>query len=134
MKIGDEQITFLCNRIFHPYWKWEDWKNGIHKTSVRECNVEKSRLLLSNSDRFFSAMLEMFCNWKHACEQNLTNNSRNRLSFLGQAACSYLHQSTISETTCAWWRLTQEQRDKANKTAEQFINKYEQEIHRSISL
>lgn len=80
------------------------------------------------------AMIEMFRDWRYACEQNLTNNSRNRLSFLGQAACCYNHGATIPETTAAWWALTQEQRDNANNTASNFIQKYEQKIHRSIGI
>ena len=134
MSIKNEQINFLDYRIYHPYWKWEDWLNGVYAKMARKEKVDLSQQVLSDSELFFCAMQEMAKEWKFACEHNLTNGNRNRLAFLGQSACSWNHKATTVETTIAWWALTKEQRDEANNTARKFVKLYEQKIHTAISL
>ena len=134
MSIKNEQINFLDRRIFHPYWLWEDWKNGIYENNARKEKIEQSRLLLANSENFYMVMNHMLMKWPYSCEHNLTNGSRNRLAFLGQTACCWNHSATCNETIIAWWQLTTEQKKEANQTAKKFLQEYEQEILRKISL
>ena len=115
-------------QIYHPYWKWEDFKNGMWKKISRD---EEERLLpliiefKSNHNLYGSAMLEVIENWKFACEHNLSDMNINRRAWLGQSACNYKHGWPEYLVREAWNRLTTIQQSLANKMADEAILKWE---------
>ena len=64
--------------------------------------------------------------WKYAAEQNLSNTSRNRQAWLGQAACCFNHGCSESLTKKAWHQLNISDQNKANEIADKVIHEWEQ--------
>jgi hypothetical protein len=114
-------------RIFHTYDKWECHKAGFYRSthpelSHEECEQEYVRIL--SSTRIFSRILgRVTKEWINSCEHYLTNKSMNRIAWLGQAAVCY-ESGVPSRYSGAWDSLTDEQKDKANKTALKHLNKW----------
>jgi len=114
-------------QIHHPYYKWEDFKNGMYETVFEneEKLIQKAVELLSNSVEFYTICLFVVDEWKIATDVNLSNTSCNRKAWLGQAACCYKNRVPELLTREAWQRLSEEQRFNANVVAQKIIDKYE---------
>ena len=67
-------------------------------------------------------MLAVVNKWKHSCEHNLTNNSMNKVAYIGQAACAYYAEIPSTVTMEAWNKLTPEVQERSNNIAEEVIN------------
>lgn len=118
---GDE------TRIFHTYDKWECHKAGFYKNvkegwTHKQCE-EEFVSVLSNSKLFDKILKKVVSEWKHSCEHYLTNKSMNRIAWLGQAAVCY-HSGVPARYSNAWFDLTDEQQNKANKVAFKYLNKW----------
>ena len=130
---GDEKSDFRTvntsdeNRIFHKYDKWECYKAGFYKTTMDgmtkpECEQAYCDFL-SDIPRFESALNHIISNWKYSCEHYLTNESMNRIAWLGQA--SMCHATGVP--ACfrgGYFLLTPEQQDRANRKAHEYLNKW----------
>lgn len=117
------------NRIFHHYEKWEDWKDGLYALSVDnpdEVMITRAARVLRNIDLLRWAMLRVIHLWTHAAEVNLTNSSRNRQAWLGQAACCYICGAPEDLTKAAWHRLSVAEQDGANLVADYVIAAWEE--------
>lgn len=115
------------NRIFHTYDKWECLKAGFYKSkkegwSHEDCEKEFKRIL-SNQHLFREILNKVITEWKYSCEHYLTNNSMNRIAWLGQAAVCY-HSGVPSKYSGAWMDLDEKTRNKANKIALKYLNKW----------
>ena len=76
-------------RIFHRWDKWECYKSGFYKTIINIDNEEaknKYALFLSDSKRFENALKRVLNEWFFSCEHFLSNESMNRIAWLGQAS------------------------------------------------
>lgn len=112
-------------RIFHTYEKWECYKSGFynsHKEGMTrdDCELEYKNLL-SNENEFRKALDGVIKTWKYSCEHYLTNESLNRIAYLGQAALCYA-KGIPSVFRGGFNLLTQEEQDKANKIALEYLN------------
>lgn len=117
-------------RIFHHYEKWEDYKNGMYeekRDSNKMNRIIESTILLSTPELLYLAMKNVSQKWINSSEVNLSNRSCNRRAWLGQAACNYDIGAVESEVREAWGMLSQEERDKANSTADKVIEEWEKE-------
>lgn len=72
-----------------------------------------------------NAMLSVVCEWVNSTKENLTDKKSNRKSWLGQAACCYQSGCNEKSTRQAWVSLTSDERDNANKIANQVIELWE---------
>lgn len=118
----------------HPYWLWEDYKNGMYEIgTATDEKIQKSIDILSDCDLFWDAMCQMEIDWKYCFETNLTNTNQNRRAWLGQAACSYCVGNEFNVTIMAWNALKKEQQDSANETANNMIKLYEAKNGKNIS-
>jgi len=112
-------------RIFHTHDLWECEKAGFYKTTMdgmtkKECE-EAYAEFLSDSERFSDALAKLIKEWKHSCEHYLTNNSMNRIAWLGQAAMCYA--TKIPSTFRSGFNLlTKEQQNIANNVALKYLN------------
>ena len=119
-------------RIFHTFDKWECYKAGFYsnthpKLSKDECEQEYCNFL-SNESKFRKALNGVITEWKNSCEHYLTNASMNRIAWLGQAALCYA--TGIPSTFRAGFHLlTEEQQEKANNIALEYLNKW-LELHK----
>lgn len=119
---------------FHPYYEWEDYQAGMYDElkQGREQRVQLAITLLSNCMNLHRFMKEVTIRWKVATEHVFTNTRNNKKSWLGQAACCLFAGIKEDETREAWKYLTEEQRDKANATANEIIKEWVKEYEKKI--
>jgi hypothetical protein len=112
-------------RYFISYWHWEDWKNNLYNSSIIELHITQSAALLSDQDLFYATAIKMINDWPISSAVQLSNKSRNRQAWIGQATCCYHHQASEESTKKAWWLLHEQTQSQANATADKVINMYE---------
>lgn len=124
-------------QIYHPYWNWEDYKNGMWS----KVKKKDESIILHNAINFTGnhilygkAMINVIENWPIACENNLTNTSINRKAWIGQAACNFEFKWPEYLIRKAWWCLTNEQRNLADNEAIIAIKIWEQKQKLKITL
>lgn len=125
-------------RIYHPYWLWEDYLNGMYGkpifSRIDTGETEEERLAkvgecLGDENTCYQCMKYVIDNWKIACEYRLSNKSINRVAWLGQSACNVYAGLKESETKKGWWLMSQEQRDKADEIAKGLIREWEERYY-----
>ncbi len=113
------------NRIYHPYWYWEDYKAGFYENCSGEIKSQHITKVLEmfNSEKLTEEnMNRVTAEWKYSCEHNLTNDSLNKIAYIGQAACCIYAKIPSTITMEAWSLLKPEIQDRANKQAEKVLN------------
>lgn len=113
------------NRIYHPYWLWEDYHFGMYGKPLKRDLSNKVIECLGNEKNCKKYMLKVIEEWKYTCEYHLTNTSINRVAWLGQATMCLYAGLKEQETRNAWWILNEDQRLKANEIAKEVINEWE---------
>lgn len=112
-------------RIFHTFERWECHKAGFYASTKEgmtktECCEEYARFL-ADLPRFEAALARVITEWKHSCEHYLTNNSMNRIAWLGQA--SLCIATGIPSAFCSGFNLLSEaQQEAANLMALKYLN------------
>lgn len=118
---GDE------SRIFHSYEKWECHRAGFYASKKAGFTADQCEQMyadfLSDLDKFEDALIQVITEWKFSCEHYLTNNSMNRIAWLGQASIC-IHSGVPSKYCAGFNRLTADQQDKANVLALKYLNKW----------
>jgi len=114
-------------KVFYHYKKWEDHKYGMFRSTCEneEQKVQECIDLLCNVQALQDYMRTVSIDWVHSSEINLTNRSRNRQAWLGQAACCKYCEAPEYVTKQAWNLLTDDQRKKANSVADTIISEWE---------
>jgi len=114
-------------RIFHTYDKWECYKAGFYDTAKDGFTAEQLEQqmaeFLCDDNAFREALEHVITEWKHSCEHYLTNKAMNRIAWLGQASTCYA-KGIPSKFRGGWFLLNDEQQDKANNTAYEYLNKW----------
>ena len=78
------------NRIYHPWWLWEDYKYNFYNDippkglTKKDCEIKYYKLL-SNLNEFENYLNIIIREWKYSLEHNLSNENMNRIAYLGQA-------------------------------------------------
>lgn len=113
-------------RILHTYDKWECYKNGFYSNTppvnFSEEDCEKIYAEFLSNIELFEAILDKVINeWKYSCEHYLTNDSMNRIAWLGQAALCY-HHKIPSKYRSGYSLLSKEQQLLADKSALKYLN------------
>lgn len=112
-------------RVFHRYEVWEDHAARMFVPLITAKMIDDAASLLRDSSRCWEAMLEVSTKWKFSAEVNLSNRSRNRQAWLGQAACCFACGSTEDATKQAWRSLNDVERSIANWNADRVIADWE---------
>lgn len=114
-------------RVFHTYDKWECHKAGFYATTKPGMKKEECELayrdFLSDDQAFRDGLRGVISEWKHSCEHYLTNVAMNRIAWLGQAACCYAI-GIPSTFRSGFSLLSEDQQQKANETALEYLNKW----------
>lgn len=124
-------------QIFHPYYLWEDYENGMWS---RVSKKEEQRMLplavefTGDHIKYGKAMLRVIREWPYSCENNLTNKNHNRMAWIGHAAVTLELGIPEYITRAAWGRLSQKQKDDANRMAMNAINTWIRERGSKITL
>jgi AraC-like DNA-binding protein len=114
-------------RVFHTYEKWECYKAGFYATkkdgmTKEQCEKEYANFL-SDLNRFEKALKKVIKEWKNSCEHYLSNQSMNRIAWLGQASMCY--STGVPSVFCAGFHLlTDKQQLEANMMALKYLNKW----------
>ena len=119
-------------RIFHNYKLWEDVKKGMYKHCSEVDSLSKVNDcidLLTNRGHFYDAMQRLSNDWIHSTENTLSNSNNNRRAWLGRSACCYSFGHPENMTQLAWMKMTPEQREHANQTADMFLIDWEQKYN-----
>lgn len=115
------------NRVFHPYWKWEEHAAGMWQLAPIEQRpglLEKAVQFTGDAEQYGAAMMRVINEWPNSCEQNLTDTSMNRLAWVGHAACSLQHGIPEDITRKAWAMLTDQQRTDADAKAQKAVDEW----------
>lgn len=115
-------------RIYHSYEKWECYPAGFFNNSSGETkknHIQKVIELFSNPELTLEYMSRIINEWKYSCEHNLTNESMNKVAWLGQSACCLFAGIPATVTMEAWRLVPLEFRNTADEIAESLIKKYE---------
>lgn len=115
-------------RVYYPYQQWEDYKFGMwRKLHASEENEFEERAVKFTGDAelYGAFMIAAIMEWPFGCEHNLTCSGMNRQAWTGHAAACIAINSPEYITRQAWWKLTQDQQDKANAKADLAIQIWE---------
>ena len=114
------------NRIYHRWEKWECYKAGFFEEhppkglTPEECQEEYANFL-RDIPRFKKAAYRVIDEWINSCEQNLTNESMNRIAWMGQAAMC-IETGIPSKYRGGYHLLSPEEQIAADMTALDVIN------------
>lgn len=129
-------------RIYIPYWNWEDWIAGMWRTLSKseEAGHLKACIAFTGDHVVYgSAMGEVIEAWPNTMLNSLTNPLCNKRAFLGHCACQYKINCPEYITRIAWRQLTEDQRVKADDVAQRTIDRWINErknksIHKDMGI
>ena len=111
-------------QIYHPYWKWECYNNGMwSKVSLDKEQeiIERAIIFTGNYIEYGNAMIDVVNNWHYSLEHHLTDNSINQRAYIGHAACNYKFGWAEYLVRAAWNKLDPNQQRLANAAADSAI-------------
>lgn len=114
-------------RIYHPYWLWEDYKEGFYENCSGEAKknfIEKSIEMFNSEKLTRENMFFIVDNWTYSCEHNLTNPSLNQIAYIGQAACCNYSGCPSTVTMEVWSMLSKEVQERSDKIALEAIKRW----------
>jgi hypothetical protein len=114
-------------RIYHPYWLWEDYKAGLYENisgAEKSVRLQKAIEMFNDENLTYQNMNYVIENWKYSCEHNLTNESLNKIAYIGQSACCVYAGVPNSITMEAWSFLSNEVKKRSDLIAKQCIEKW----------
>ncbi len=114
-------------RIYHTWDKWECYRAGFYENQSElltkdDCELEYAALL-KNEKAFRAALKRVITEWVKSCEHYLSNESMNRIAWLGQAALCIAKQIPSTFRGGFHW-LTEEEKNKADSIALEYLNKW----------
>lgn len=114
-------------RIYHTWDKWECYPAGFYESSregmtKNQCESAYAELL-SDLSKFELALNRVITEWKNSCEHYLSNESMNRIAWLGQAALC-IENGIPSCFRTGYFLLTKDQQQKADELALKYLNKW----------
>jgi len=123
------------NRIYHPYWEWEELEFNMWGTVENRNKFLKKAVKFTGNHKIYGRYMMRVANeWTKSCENSLTDYSINRKAWIGHAACAMALGCPEDITRQAWAELTDEQRILANREAEAAIQHWEKLHSKSIGL
>jgi hypothetical protein len=114
-------------RVFLPYWVWEEYKCGMWRNiygAEREEYLQKAIKFTGNANLYGSWMMKVIKEWPYSCLHNLTCDGMNKQAWIGHAACCLAINCPEDITRLAWHNLTKKQQDKANGKADKAIQEW----------
>lgn len=109
-------------RIWHPWYLWECYPAGFYGPPLVSRNGEEEYAeFLANRERFGSAAHRVITRWKYSCEQHLSNESLNRIAWIGQSSVC-LSRRVPSCHRGGFSLLSQAEQLEANLVALHYLN------------
>ena len=114
-------------RVFHPFLLWEDYRHnfygGVAAYPTKDV-VELCANILRDTIKLDKTLAIIIKQWKYSCEHNLSNESMNRIAYLGQSACALLLNVPGSVSMGAYSTLTKEEQKLADQVAQTYLDKW----------
>ncbi len=122
------KVKSKLTRIYHPWDKWECFQAGFFTPAKGKDQKAKDRLdyarLLGDLEYFGRTMDKVIAEWPYSCEHNLTNETMNRIAWLGQACGAYEFGCYAAETAGAFYDLTPEAQKAACDLAAVYLDNW----------
>ena len=120
------------NRIWHPWHKWECYKAGFYETTppagMTSDQAREHYAEFLSSPRFAEYLIVVTGEWGFSCEHFLTNESINRIAWLGQA--SMCRATSVPSVFRGGFKLLPAtEQAKANETAAQALTRWMKRQH-----
>jgi hypothetical protein len=113
------------NRIHHSWDKWEDYRYNFYGGMGDYPKDDTKALyasLLKDLPRFEAALKRVINEWPYSCQHNLSNESMNRIAYLGQAACALIY-NVPSHVSCGGYNLlSDEEKAAADAMAKKYLD------------
>lgn len=112
-------------RVFHPWWDWECYRGGMYSAVEMEYRkaIGEYANFLADTVRFRNALDRVLKEWPVSCEQFLSNESINRIAWLGQASMC-IDTRIPARYRAGFKLLTNNEQAIANATALCCLNKW----------
>lgn len=117
-------------QIYHPWWKWECFKNGFYNNiptnglSHEDCALIYKGFL-SDLELFEFYLNKVLNEWIYSCEHFLSNPSINKIAWLGQASLC-LSNGIPSRYRYGYKYLNKDQQINADLLAERYYKKWKE--------
>lgn len=114
-------------RIYHCYSLWEDYKLGMYNNcplNTKQYKIEKVIEMFNSEELTEKYMNKVIDEWFFSCEHNLTNESMNKIAYIGQAACCLYANVPCDVTMRAWKHLELKVKIRSDKIAKKTIDKW----------
>jgi len=115
-------------RIWHPWTNWECYPAGFYKTIPPDgMSSDDARLaysvFLADLPRFQRGIEKVFSTWVHSCEHFLSNESMNRIAWIGQSSMC-IATGVPSHFRGGFNLLSESEKMKANVMARDHLQKW----------
>jgi len=115
------------NRIYHPYWLWEENEHNMWgNVNDRPKYLKKAIEFTGDHKLYGRFMMRVVNEWRFSCEHNLSNKTQNRKAWVGHAACALAFGCPEDIVRAAWSHLSEEQQELDNEQAQNAINYWEE--------
>lgn len=113
-------VVWINEQAFAHYSEWECFAAGLYETSsCDDQSIGRSKELLSNSELFLKACMDVISAWRVSVAVNITNDRQNHQSYFGRSACCFNHGANLRETTEAWKLMKPSEQREANLVADE---------------
>lgn len=114
----------MIKQIFHPWHKWECIEMYLSEIEISTEYAKKSYAeFLSNKKLFQKSILRVFNEWPISCEHFLTNESINRIAWIGQASM-FIETGIPAKYRGGFFLLSEKMQFKANEKARINLNEW----------
>lgn len=116
----------INERIYHPYWDWEEIDFNMWGTVKDRAKYLKEAIEFTGDHKKYGRfMMRVATEWTRSCEHNLSNKTQNRKAWIGHAACAMAFGCPEDIVREAWSHLSEEQQKLANDQADKAIKYWE---------
>jgi len=121
----------MIEKQWYPYTEWEDLAMWMPCKAIERPKKIKAALeIMADTETFGRYMLQVLRSFPNSSAHNLSETQSNRRAWIGQAAC-FLGAGVPDDVTReAWGLITSEQRESANKKADEAIARWEFDYER----
>lgn len=125
-KLGE--IIERMKRIYHTWDEWECYPAGFYENRPPRGMTPKDAThayteFLRDLPRFERALKRVITEWKNSCEHYLSNESMNRIAWLGQAAMC-IDTGIPATFRSGFSRLSSTEQQLANEMALKYLNEW----------
>lgn len=109
------------------YTEWEDYAAGMYENRFNKNTMSEAVRILENPKHFARILRDVAEDWPTATAQHLSDACKNHQPWCGRLASAYEVGASIREVNEAWKFLSCQQREEANRVADEFTYRWRKE-------